>query len=121
MAELNCETSDYLVLITEVFSLVYLFVYLHSNVSFSFISVLESGTPSCLMGALSSPIGIQLHNISYDENMDGPMHSPPSDLTVNILWKEPVIPQNRFRKTEVLPCLPLFSNPRCFELVTGTK
>ncbi|XP_005467839.1 putative monooxygenase p33MONOX [Oreochromis niloticus] len=64
------------------------------------IPVLESGMPSCLMGALSSPIGIQRHNISYDENMDAPMHSPPSDLTVNIMWKEPVIPQHRFRKTE---------------------
>lgn len=121
MVQLNWETSDYLLLIREVVSLVYLFVYLHSNVSFSFISVLESGMPSCLMGALSSPIGIQRHNISYDENMDAPMHSPPSDLTVNIMWKEPVIPQHRFRKTEVLPHLPLFSNTHRFELVTRTK
>ncbi|KAM9377023.1 glutamine--fructose-6-phosphate aminotransferase [isomerizing] 2 isoform 3-T3 [Pholidichthys leucotaenia] len=31
------------------------------------------------------------------------MHSPPADLAVNILWKDPVVPQHRFRNAEVLP------------------
>lgn len=45
-------------------------------------------------------------NTSYDELMEAPMHSPPSDMSVNILWKDPVIPQHRFRNTaEVHSCL----------------
>ncbi|XP_075337374.1 putative monooxygenase p33MONOX [Odontesthes bonariensis] len=61
------------------------------------IPALESGMPSGLCGALSSPIGLTRHNISYDEHMDLPMHSPPPDMNVNILWKDPVIPRHRFR------------------------
>ncbi|KAG7230256.1 hypothetical protein INR49_024360, partial [Caranx melampygus] len=60
---------------------------------------LESGTSSGIFGALSSPIGMTRRNTSYDEHMDAPMHSPPPDLTVNILWKDPVIPQHKFRNT----------------------
>ncbi|KAE8286017.1 putative monooxygenase p33MONOX [Larimichthys crocea] len=61
------------------------------------LPALESGTSSGFFSALSSPIGITRHNISYDEHMDAPMHSPPPDLSVNILWKDPVIPQHKFR------------------------
>lgn len=72
----------------------------------SHLSALESGTSSGFFSALSSPIGITRHNISYDEHMDAPMHSPPPDLSVNILWKDPVIPQHKFRNAaEVLSCL----------------
>lgn len=54
---------------------------------------------------MSSPIGMTRRTISYDEHMDTPMHSPPADLSVNILWKDPVIPQHKFRNSaEVLPC-----------------
>ncbi|XP_041799927.1 putative monooxygenase p33MONOX [Chelmon rostratus] len=60
---------------------------------------IECSTPSGLFGALSSPIGMTRRNVSYDEHMDAPMHSPPPDLTVNILWKDPVIPQHKFRNT----------------------
>uniref|UniRef100_A0A3P8TLU8 Putative monooxygenase p33MONOX n=1 Tax=Amphiprion percula TaxID=161767 RepID=A0A3P8TLU8_AMPPE len=63
------------------------------------IPALESGTSSGLFGAFSSPIAMTRRNISYDEHMDVPMHSPPPDLTVNILWKDPVIPQHKFRNT----------------------
>ncbi|XP_026213941.1 putative monooxygenase p33MONOX [Anabas testudineus] len=62
------------------------------------IPALESGTPSGIFGALSSPIGMMRRNTSYDEHIDAPMHSPPPDMTVNILWKDPVIPQHKFRK-----------------------
>lgn len=72
------------------------FLYSHS-------SALESGLSSGLFGAFSSPIGMTRHNVSYDDLMDATMHSPPSDLSVNILWKDPVIPQHKFRNTaEVL-------------------
>ncbi|XP_018555120.1 putative monooxygenase p33MONOX isoform X1 [Lates calcarifer] len=64
------------------------------------IPALESSTSPGLFGALSSPIGMTRHNISYDEHMDTPMHSPPPDLTVNILWKDPVIPQHKFRNAK---------------------
>ncbi|XP_020502161.1 putative monooxygenase p33MONOX [Labrus bergylta] len=63
------------------------------------IPALESGSSPGLFGAFSSPIGMTRRNISYDEHMDSPMHSPPSDMTVNILWKDPVIPKNKFRNT----------------------
>lgn len=67
---------------------------------------IESGTSSGIFGALSSPIGMTRRNISYDELMDAPMHSPPSDMSVNILWKDPVIPQHRFRNAAEVPsCL----------------
>lgn len=69
-------------------------------------AAIESGTSSGIFGALSSPIGMTRRNISYDELMEAPMHSPPSDMSVNILWKDPVIPQHRFRNTtEVHSCL----------------
>ncbi|XP_072251942.1 putative monooxygenase p33MONOX isoform X1 [Leuresthes tenuis] len=61
------------------------------------IPALESGMSSGLCGALSSPIGLTRHNISYDEHMDLPIHSPPPDMNVNILWKDPIIPRHRFR------------------------
>ncbi|KAK2849227.1 hypothetical protein Q5P01_009061 [Channa striata] len=61
------------------------------------IPALEYATSSGVLGALSSPIGMMRRNISYDENIDAPMHSPPTDMTVNILWKDPVIPQHKFR------------------------
>ncbi|XP_044061391.1 putative monooxygenase p33MONOX [Siniperca chuatsi] len=63
------------------------------------IPALEPGTSSGPFGAFSSPIGMTRHNISYDEHMDAPMHSPPPDMTVNTLWKDPVIPQHKFRNT----------------------
>ncbi|XP_034740080.1 putative monooxygenase p33MONOX isoform X2 [Etheostoma cragini] len=63
------------------------------------IPALESGSHSGLFGAFSSPIGMTRHNVSYDELMDATMHSPPSDFSVNILWKDPVIPQHNFRNT----------------------
>uniref|UniRef100_H3CYS7 Putative monooxygenase p33MONOX n=1 Tax=Tetraodon nigroviridis TaxID=99883 RepID=H3CYS7_TETNG len=52
---------------------------------------------SGLFGVLSSPMGISRRNTSYDALMEAPMHSPPSDISVNTLWKEPVIPRHKFR------------------------
>ncbi|XP_061541197.1 putative monooxygenase p33MONOX [Phycodurus eques] len=63
------------------------------------VPALESGPSSVLFGALSSPIGLTRHNMSYDEQMDAPMHSPPADFAVNTLWRDPVVPKHRFRKT----------------------
>ncbi|XP_024139460.1 putative monooxygenase p33MONOX isoform X1 [Oryzias melastigma] len=60
---------------------------------------IESGMPSGFCGALSPAVAIR-HSIRYDEHMDTPMHSPPSDMTVNTLWKDPIIPRHRFRAEE---------------------
>uniref|UniRef100_A0A3Q3VYC7 Putative monooxygenase p33MONOX n=1 Tax=Mola mola TaxID=94237 RepID=A0A3Q3VYC7_MOLML len=80
------------------------------------IPAIESGTSSGIFGALSSPIGMTRRNISYDELMEAPMYSPPSDMTVNILWKDPVHP-----RTFCFSCLFLSCNCesgrklQCFE------
>lgn len=63
------------------------------------LAAIESGTSSGIFGAFSSPIGMTRRNTSYDKLMDAPMNSPPSDMSINILWKDPVIPQHRFRNT----------------------
>lgn len=71
----------------------------------SSLTALESGTSSGFFAALSSPIGMTRRNTSYDDLMEAPMHSPPSDMSVNILWKDPVIPKHKFRDAaEVTPC-----------------
>ncbi|XP_026186834.1 putative monooxygenase p33MONOX [Mastacembelus armatus] len=62
------------------------------------VPAIEADMSSGFCCALSSPITMPRHNISYDEHIYGPIHSPPSDMTVNILWKDPVIPQHKFRK-----------------------
>lgn len=68
-------------------------------------SALESGTSSGFFAALSSPIGMTRRNTSYDDLMEAPLHSPPSDMSVNILWKDPIIPKHKFRDAaEVTPC-----------------
>ncbi|XP_062249047.1 putative monooxygenase p33MONOX [Platichthys flesus] len=63
------------------------------------IPALESGPFSSLFCTSSSPLGMTRRNVSYDELMDTPMHSPPPDMSVNILWKDPVIPQHKFRNS----------------------
>lgn len=94
-----------------------------SNISVYFhISAIDLGTSSSIFGVLSSPLGITRHNMSYDEHMDTPMNSPPPDMTVNMLWKDPVIPQHKFRNTaEVLPCFFVLPLPdrNCFGNMNG--
>lgn len=63
------------------------------------IPALESGTSSGLFGAFSCPIGMNRRTVSYDDLMDATMQSPPSDFNFNIFWKDPVIPQHKFRNT----------------------
>lgn len=79
-------------------------------------AAIESDASSGIFGALSCPIGMTRRNISYDELMEAPMHSPPSDMSVNILWKDPVIPQHRFRNTtEVHSCLSAAEFATCIQ------
>ena len=59
-------------------------------------AALESGMSSGFFFGLSNPVGMARR--TYDENLDVPLNSPPSDMSVNILWKDPVIPRHRFKK-----------------------
>ncbi|XP_023690300.1 putative monooxygenase p33MONOX [Paramormyrops kingsleyae] len=62
------------------------------------VPALESGMSEGLLGGVSLPIRIVRHAISYDDALDAPIGSPPSDMIVNILWEKPVIPERRFRR-----------------------
>ncbi|XP_062332259.1 putative monooxygenase p33MONOX isoform X1 [Osmerus eperlanus] len=59
---------------------------------------LESGVPCSLFGAISSSMGMARHTFTYDEALDAPMHSPPPDVSFGFLWKDPVIPQRKFKR-----------------------
>ncbi|KAM8848313.1 putative monooxygenase p33MONOX isoform 1-T2 [Synchiropus picturatus] len=63
------------------------------------VPAIESGSSTGFLGGLSSPIAMTRHSMTYDEHLEMPMHSPPPDMSVNILWKDPVIPPRRFRDT----------------------
>ncbi|CAL8355233.1 unnamed protein product [Merluccius merluccius] len=62
------------------------------------IPALESGMSSGFFFGCSNPIGMTRRTCSYDENLDAPLNSPPLDMSVNILWKDPVIPKRRFKQ-----------------------
>eukprot|EP00063_Salmo_salar_P093290 XP_014068125.1 PREDICTED: putative monooxygenase p33MONOX [Salmo salar] len=62
------------------------------------IPALESGVSGGFFGGFSSPIGMSRRAFSYDEALDAPMHSPPSDMCVNNPWKDPLIPQRKFKR-----------------------
>lgn len=59
---------------------------------------LESGAPEGLMGGMSLPVGMTRRALSYDDALEAPMSPLPSDISVNILWKKPVIPERRFQR-----------------------
>lgn len=61
---------------------------------------LESGFTAGLLGGTSSPLAMGRRIFNYDEALDAPMHSPPSDFTDGILWKNPVIPERKFKHLE---------------------
>ncbi|XP_062379899.1 putative monooxygenase p33MONOX isoform X2 [Sardina pilchardus] len=63
---------------------------------------LESGFTAGLLGGTSSPIAMGRRIFNYDESLEAPMHSPPSDFTDGILWKNPVIPERKFKHLEEL-------------------
>ncbi|MBN3281259.1 P33MX monooxygenase, partial [Polyodon spathula] len=58
---------------------------------------LESGGSEGMLGSL--PVGMNRHAFSYDDALDdlGPMTPPPSDISANILWKKPVIPERKYQ------------------------
>ncbi|KAM6969840.1 putative monooxygenase p33MONOX [Aplochiton taeniatus] len=50
------------------------------------------------MGGMSVPVGMQRRALSYDDNMEAPMELPPSDISINNLWRRPVIPDRKFTR-----------------------
>ncbi|MGH0117175.1 UNVERIFIED_CONTAM: hypothetical protein FKN15_029588 [Acipenser sinensis] len=60
---------------------------------------LESGGSEGMLESLSLSIGMNRRAFSYDDTLDdlGPMTPPPSDISANILWKKPVIPERKYQ------------------------
>lgn len=48
------------------------------------------------MGGMKLPIGMTRRAISYDDNLEAPMSTPPHDISINNLWRRPIIPERRF-------------------------
>ncbi|CAL9686093.1 unnamed protein product [Knipowitschia caucasica] len=48
------------------------------------------------IGGMKLPIGMTRRALSYDDNLEAPMSTPPHDISINNLWRRPVIPDRRF-------------------------
>lgn len=48
------------------------------------------------MGGMKLPVGMTRRALSYDDNLEAPMSTPPHDISINNLWRRPVIPERRF-------------------------
>ncbi|XP_069100682.1 putative monooxygenase p33MONOX isoform X1 [Pleurodeles waltl] len=63
------------------------------------IPAIEHGTGG-LLGKMSLPLGMQRRAFSYDDALDdtAPMTPPPpSDMCASNLWKQPVIPERKYK------------------------
>lgn len=58
------------------------------------------------IGGMKLPVGMTRRALSYDDNLEAPMSTPPHDISINNLWRRPVIPERKFtRLAEVRPRL----------------
>ncbi|XP_026229279.1 putative monooxygenase p33MONOX isoform X1 [Anabas testudineus] len=48
------------------------------------------------MGGMKLPVGMTRRALSYDDNLEAPMSTPPHDITINNLWRRPIIPERKF-------------------------
>ncbi|XP_023286698.1 putative monooxygenase p33MONOX isoform X2 [Seriola lalandi dorsalis] len=48
------------------------------------------------MGGMKLPIGMTRRALSYDDNLEAPMSTPPHDISINTLWRRPIIPERKF-------------------------
>ncbi|XP_028321813.1 putative monooxygenase p33MONOX isoform X2 [Gouania willdenowi] len=46
------------------------------------------------------PVGMTRRALSYDDNLEAPMSTPPHDISINLLWKRPLIPERRHTQEE---------------------
>ncbi|KAJ3589329.1 hypothetical protein NHX12_010174 [Muraenolepis orangiensis] len=45
---------------------------------------------------LGLPLGMARRALSYDDNLEAPMSTPPHDISINNLWRRPLIPERKF-------------------------
>nr|XP_057942180.1 putative monooxygenase p33MONOX [Doryrhamphus excisus]XP_057942181.1 putative monooxygenase p33MONOX [Doryrhamphus excisus]XP_057942182.1 putative monooxygenase p33MONOX [Doryrhamphus excisus]XP_057942183.1 putative monooxygenase p33MONOX [Doryrhamphus excisus] len=50
------------------------------------------------MGGMKLPIGMTRRAISYDDNLEAPMSTPPHDINITNLWRRPVVPDRKFNQ-----------------------
>ncbi|XP_077362004.1 putative monooxygenase p33MONOX isoform X2 [Festucalex cinctus] len=48
------------------------------------------------MGGMKLPIGMTRRALSYDDNLEAPMSTPPHDINITNLWRRPVVPERKF-------------------------
>lgn len=48
------------------------------------------------MGRMKLPVGMTRRALSYDDNLEAPMSTPPHDISINNLWRRPIIPERKF-------------------------
>ncbi|CAK6971113.1 putative monooxygenase p33MONOX isoform X2 [Scomber scombrus] len=48
------------------------------------------------MGGMRLPIGMTRRALSYDDNLEAPMSTPPHDININNLWRRPIVPERKF-------------------------
>ncbi|XP_053143788.1 putative monooxygenase p33MONOX [Hemicordylus capensis] len=63
------------------------------------VPAIEHGSGG-LLGKMSQPIGIYRRAFSYDDALEdtAPMTPPPSNMSSNILWKQPIIPERKYEE-----------------------
>ncbi|XP_061607039.1 putative monooxygenase p33MONOX isoform X1 [Phyllopteryx taeniolatus] len=50
------------------------------------------------MGGMKLPIGMTRRALSYDDNLEAPMSTPPHDINITNLWRRPVVPERKFNQ-----------------------
>ncbi|XP_044077500.1 putative monooxygenase p33MONOX isoform X2 [Siniperca chuatsi] len=50
----------------------------------------------CSGMGMKLPIGMTRRALSYDDNLEAPMSTPPHDISINNLWRRPIIPERKF-------------------------
>nr|XP_061801783.1 putative monooxygenase p33MONOX [Nerophis lumbriciformis] len=50
------------------------------------------------MGGMKLPIGMTRRALSYDDNLEAPMSTPPHDMNITNLWRRPVVPERKFNQ-----------------------
>lgn len=63
---------------------------------FSFLLLVSAAIEGSGMGGMKLPVGMTRRALSYDDNLEAPMSTPPHDISINNLWKRPIIPERKF-------------------------
>ncbi|KAM9788896.1 putative monooxygenase p33MONOX isoform 1-T1 [Neosynchiropus ocellatus] len=48
------------------------------------------------LGGMKLPIGMTRRALSYDDNLEAPMSTPPHNFSITTLWRHPVVPDRKF-------------------------